>query len=215
MIQIPKSFTIFFITILLFSPSVFSNQNPDTITCCFTPGENCTQKIVNIISHAKKLLWIQAYQFTSQPISNAVIAAKQRGVDVRIILDKTQYTQNPNAPATLLSQAGIPVWIDNKVKIAHNKVMIVDNHDLISGSFNFSRSAQTRNAENVLIIKSSTLAKLYAANWKNRQAASLTLQEYIALRNTSQTKHKHYHHHPTKTCLTKLVTFWQTKMRNF
>lgn len=103
-----------------------------------------------------------------------------------------------------MSQAGVPVWIDNKVSIAHNKVMIVDNYELISGSFNFSQSAQTRNAENVLFIKNPELAKMYATNWKSRQAASLTLKEYITLKNTrvkqTQRKYSRHSHHQVNTC---------------
>lgn len=183
---------IFLILFLLFSSAAFSKDGiTGTITYCFTPGENCTQKIVDIIHDAQKTLWIQAYQFTSLPISEAVVAAKHRGVDVRIILDKTQYSQKPDASAILFNRVGIPVWIDSKVSIAHNKVMIVDNQEIISGSFNFSKAAQTRNAENVLMIKSSELAKAFAANWKNRQAASLRLQDYIAFKKFSCYKRSH------------------------
>lgn len=66
--------------------------------------------------------------------------------------------------------------------------MIIDNQKVVSGSFNFSKAAQTRNAENVLIIQSTELAKAYAVNWRNRQTASLTLEDYIALKNN---KYKH------------------------
>lgn len=96
MISISKRYTLFLVLFLLFSSIVLSNENNvSTITCCFTPGGNYTQEIVDLIHQTKKTLWIQAYQFTSQPIADAVIAAKHRGVDVRVILDKTQYTQKP------------------------------------------------------------------------------------------------------------------------
>ncbi len=205
---LPKKYSIFIIVCCLLSPAAFSsNSIKGSIEYCFTPGGNCTEKIVDAIHHAQKTLWIQAYQFTSLPISEAVIAAKRRGVDVRIILDKTQYTQKPNASAVLFKHQGIPVWIDNKVSIAHNKIIIVDNQKVISGSFNFSKAAQTRNAENVLIIQSTELAKVYVANWRNRQAASLVLEDYMTLKNI---KHKHSE---TATWLNKAIDMLDVKSK--
>jgi phosphatidylserine/phosphatidylglycerophosphate/cardiolipin synthase-like enzyme len=147
-------------------------------TVCFTPGENCTQEIVNTIDKAQKTILVQAYQFTSSPIEKAVINAKQRGVDVKIILDKSQYKQNKFCSSQFFSDYGIPVWIDSKPSIAHNKVFIIDNKEVITGSFNFSKNAQEHNAENLLIINDSILAKMYAQNWHQRLEASVSLDEY-------------------------------------
>src|SRR3990167_2925754 len=66
----------------------------------------------------------------------------------------------------------IPVWIDYHVGIAHNKVMILDEARVITGSFNFTRAAQMRNAENLLIIDDGNLAKKYLNNWQRRQDVS-------------------------------------------
>lgn len=147
---------------------VFKNSKYET---CFTPGENCTALIVNTIKKSKSSIYVQAYSFTSAPIAEALLQAKKRGVTVKAILDKSQFTANYSASKFLLNQ-GIPVWKDQRVAIAHNKVIIIDNATVITGSFNFTKSAQERNAENVLIITDTNLAHKYLENWNKRMVMS-------------------------------------------
>lgn len=136
---------------------------------CFTPGQDCTSEIVTAINGAKSSILVQAYSFTSAPIAAALVNAKRRGVDVKAILDKSQVKNNRYSSAKFLANQGIPTWVDNKVAIAHNKVMIIDGQTVVTGSFNFTKAAQNKNAENVIIIKDPKLASVYAMNWKERQ----------------------------------------------
>lgn len=143
-------------------------------TVCFTPQENCTQKIVATINNAVSNIWVQAYSFTSRPIADALLDATQRGVQVKIIIDKVNL--KPGSTPRFLARHQIPVWVDKKPAIAHNKVMIIDQTKVITGSFNFTRAAQYSNTENVLIIDDATLAKKYLQNWQLRQAKSEKLR---------------------------------------
>jgi phosphatidylserine/phosphatidylglycerophosphate/cardiolipin synthase-like enzyme len=164
--------------IALFSPCLADANTlaPNTTyQVCFTPGGNCTQNIVNAINDAKQSILVQAYSFTSRPIGRALLDAKDRGVSIKIILDKSQYRENGYSSAKFFQHHGIPVWLDNNVAIAHNKVIIIDNRVVITGSFNFTRAAQQDNAENSLIIANPDLAKLYTQNWNNRMQASQVL----------------------------------------
>ena len=146
--------------------------NAADLTPCFTPGEDCTALIVRQIEGAKRELLVQAYGFTSTPIISAIAGAKARGVDVRVILDKTN-EQRRYTGATYLSNHGIEPLIDDRVSIAHNKVMVIDGSTVITGSFNFTAAAQAKNAENVLIIANDpSVAVDYAANWQSRAEAS-------------------------------------------
>ncbi|WP_321956312.1 phospholipase D-like domain-containing protein [Paraburkholderia bannensis] len=77
---------------------------------------------------------------------------KDRGVDVKVILDKSQVSQKYSG-ATYLRNAGIDVVIDTKPAIAHNKVMIFDGKAVITGAFNFKKAAQQRNAENGMLVR--------------------------------------------------------------
>jgi phosphatidylserine/phosphatidylglycerophosphate/cardiolipin synthase-like enzyme len=138
---------------------------------CFTPGENCTEEIVTAIKQAEHSILVQAYNFTSLPIERALIGAHRRGVDVKIIFDKSQNDPHFKSPR-YLRNAGIPILIDSQPAIAHNKVMIIDDQKVITGSFNFTRAAQTKNAENVLIITDPQLAQHYRKNWSFRANSS-------------------------------------------
>jgi phosphatidylserine/phosphatidylglycerophosphate/cardiolipin synthase-like enzyme len=114
----------------------------------------------------------QAYEFTSLPIEQAIGRAFVRGVDVRVILDKSN-ERKKNSAAGGLALRGLHMLTDDRVSIAHNKVMVIDGKTVITGSFNFTVAAQKRNAENVLVIHDdATVAGEYAANWQRRAAES-------------------------------------------
>ena len=137
----------------------------------FSPRGGCTEHLVEEIAQAKERIVVQAYSFTSQPIARALVAASKRGVQVEAILDKSQATDERSA-AGLMAQAGIPVDIDAAHAIAHNKVMVIDGRTIITGSFNFTESAEARNAENLLVIRDEALATQYAKNWETHRAHS-------------------------------------------
>lgn len=161
---------------------------------CFTPGEECTDTIVANLNQARHDIWVQAYSFTSKPIAQALLAATHRGVKVQVILDKSQRSQAYSAAQFLYNQ-GIPTWIDDRVAIAHNKVMIIDQTTVITGSFNFTQAAQKSNAENVLIIHDAMLAQRYLQNWQNRWQASIVYQGNqtpLLAHHPSKRGHKQY-----------------------
>lgn len=148
-----------------------------SVTCpiihsCFTPGQDCTHQITDEIGKAEHSILVQAYGFSSKDIADALIAAKSRGVKVKVILDKSQRKQKYSLLHYIV-KTGIPVWIDTKPAIAHNKVMIIDGKEVITGSFNFTDAAQKRNAENVVFIPDTKLAKEYTQNWENREQQSI------------------------------------------
>jgi len=169
-----KKLVIFILSGMLWVSAALAGE----LITCFTPGEKCTDLIVKQIDEAKKSIYVQAYGLTSQPIIEAVGNAKGRGLDVKVILDKVNETEKQGNGAKYLKSKNIEVLIDNKVAIAHNKVMVIDDKNIITGSFNFTKSAQDRNAENVLIIlDDQTVAKKYIANWEKRATFSRKLKE--------------------------------------
>ncbi|NCX94746.1 MAG: phospholipase D family protein [Gammaproteobacteria bacterium] len=143
-----------------------------TYEVCFTPKEDCTQVIVSAIHDAKSSIYLQAYSFTSSKIAHALVDAKTRGVDVRVILDQSNFDEKHFSQANYLKRYHIPIWDDHTVDIAHNKVMIIDGDTVETGSFNYTRAAQVDNAENVLILHSPALAKAYLENWRDRESVS-------------------------------------------
>lgn len=138
----------------------------------FSPNGGCTDAVVSALQAAKKTALVQAYSFTSAPIAKALVDAKKRGVDVRVILDKSQRTERYTG-ATFLANEGVPVFIDADHRIAHNKVMVIDAQTVITGSFNFTKEAERGNAENVLLIlHAPKLAQRYGDNWNEHLAHS-------------------------------------------
>lgn len=137
----------------------------------FSPKGGCTEAIISEIDRAKTEILIQAYSFTSAPIAKALVNAHKRGVKVQAILDKSQRSERYTS-ATFLTNAGIPTYIDARHAIAHNKIMIIDKTMVITGSFNFTKAAEEKNAENMLIISSAELARLYLDNWQNHKEHS-------------------------------------------
>jgi phosphatidylserine/phosphatidylglycerophosphate/cardiolipin synthase-like enzyme len=94
------------------------------------------------------------------------------GVTIKVVLDKVN-EQRRYTSATLLRNHGINSLIDDRVAIAHNKVIIIDRRNTITGSFNYIAAAQRRNAENVLLILDNpAVAGAYARNWQSRAAQS-------------------------------------------
>lgn len=149
---------------------------PADVKVCFTPGEPCDKEIVSEINHENNRVWVQAYYLTARDIINAILSAKDRGADVKVILDKSQERNKRISVINLMWRHAIPVWIDNTVSIAHNKVIILGDSEVITGSYNFTKSAQTRNSENMLIIKSHEAATHYLHNFEVRLANSQKFQ---------------------------------------
>lgn len=145
------------------------NNTPTQV--CFSPKGGCTEAIISQIDKATSEILVQAYFFTSDPIAKALLNAHKRGVKVEAILDKSQRREKYTS-ATFLDNSGIPTYIDDRHAIAHNKIMIIDRETVITGSFNFTKAAEEKNAENLLIIRNKDLAKVYIENWMRHREHS-------------------------------------------
>jgi phosphatidylserine/phosphatidylglycerophosphate/cardiolipin synthase-like enzyme len=145
------------------------------VTACFTPGENCTDAIVQALGSAKQTVLAQAYSFTSAPIAKALLDAHTRGVRVQAILDKSQRSDKYSS-ADFLANQGVPVVIDANHAIAHNKIIVIDGELVITSSFNFTKAAQQKNAENLLRLRDATLAAQCARHWDAHRSHS---QPYV------------------------------------
>jgi phosphatidylserine/phosphatidylglycerophosphate/cardiolipin synthase-like enzyme len=137
----------------------------------FSPHGGCTDAIIRELDKAKSTVLVQAYTFTSARIAKALLNAHKRGMKVEVILDKSQRTDQYSS-ATFFVNAGIPVKIDAQHAIAHNKVMVIDGETVITGSFNFTKAAETNNAENLLVIHDKKLAERYIKNWQEHERHS-------------------------------------------
>lgn len=136
---------------------------------CFTPPSGCSEKIIEEINNSKASIYVQAYGFTSKTIADSLIKAHLRGVKVQVILDRSNMSKKGYSKLMDLKEAGIDISLDIVPGIAHNKVMIIDEKKVITGSFNFTEAADKRNSENVIIIEDKETVKQYLNNWYNRK----------------------------------------------
>lgn len=154
-----------FLTVLVVGFWATASIAAEKIQVFFSPSGGCTAAVVANLNQAKSNIFVQAYSFTSAPIAKAIVDAKRRGVNVQVILDKSQRTERYSS-ADFLRNEGVPTFIDAKHAIAHNKIMIIDGATILTGSFNFTKAAEENNAENLLVISDSALAAKYLSNWQ-------------------------------------------------
>lgn len=123
----------------------------DSINVAFSPSGGATEAVVGVIDQAGHTVHLAGYGFTSRPIAAALIRAYQRGVDVDVVLDKSNATAR-YTEAREIAGTGIPVRIDYRYAIMHDKYIVVDGVTVETGSFNFTSAAERSNAENVLVL---------------------------------------------------------------
>ncbi len=151
------------------TPKVSIAAVPVSLDVCFTPGQSCLPKVIKSIDNSKSSILLLGYSFTSKPITQALIQAKKRGVNVRIVLDHSQqYQKYSKEVIQILLNNRLDVRFDHSVKIAHNKVLIIDNLQTITGSYNWSHSAEFNNAENLVFINAQEVAKRYTVYFEER-----------------------------------------------
>ena len=130
----------------------------------FSPHGGATQLVVKVIDSAQSQVLLSAYQLTSPPIAEALVRAKARGVDVRVVCDRSQRVDWSMCGP--LGRAGVPVRINGRYKIAHDKITVVDQKTVETGSFNYTASAEGYNAENVIVLwNEPAVAAQYARHW--------------------------------------------------
>ena len=151
------------------------------IQACFTPpvAGSCDPltTMVQMIDSARTAIRVQIYSLTLQEVVSALVRAKRRGVDVRVIADRSQLHQdrNDSLQVAALASAGVPILVDTVPGLMHNKVMVIDGETVLTGSFNYTWGAEHRNAENLLVLHDPALAAEYLRNWNQRAAQSQPL----------------------------------------
>ncbi|EBN9649702.1 phospholipase D family protein [Salmonella enterica] len=131
--------------------------------------------LLKTIETAQQEIRLMGYSFTSPEVVSALVSAKRRGVDVKVVLDRKANTGKNNnasrAAMNLLVGAGIPVRTVSAYKILHDKVIVSDGRHTEVGSFNYSRAADRSNSENVLVVwDDPVVAQKYLNHWASRWA---------------------------------------------
>lgn len=150
-----------------------------TMEVAFSPDEGSEHLVVKVIDSARSEIRMLTYSFTSAPVTQALLRARKRGVDVKVVADEKNNvaqdrSRKARAALSALANASVDVRTISVYPIHHDKVVIVDGETVELGSFNYSDAAAHRNSENVLV------------NWKNPALARVYLKHFA--RNYAQSK---------------------------
>lgn len=146
-----------------------------TIEALFTPWDDAEGALLRALDEARQTIHVQAYLLTSRNIARALKTAQARGVAVAVLADREMVINGQNSLIPELARAGIPVWLETRYNIAHNKIILIDaaspHGAVLTGSYNYTWSAQARNAENLLILRGNpALQQQFLAHWQRHRA---------------------------------------------
>jgi len=147
------------------TPNPLVNLGGSLVEVYFSPDDNVDEHIINIIEQGQENIIFMAYSFTSNSIGEAILEKFYEGVNVSGVMDSNQAVTNQGTNYDSFVEAGISVMLDENSGLMHHKVIIVDNKIVITGSYNFSNSAENKNDENLLIIHDPGIADLYKAEY--------------------------------------------------
>ena len=158
-------FTIFFIS----SEKSFQNNFSEelcvsSVEVYFCPEDFCSSRLISQIDSAEESVFVAIYSFTHEGIANALISAKERDLDVRVVIDFLQSTSS-NSVHELLEEKGIPVFVKKGSGIMHNKFIVIDGKKVFTGSFNYSWNADLRNDENLVLIVDSFVVSKFVSKF--------------------------------------------------
>jgi phosphatidylserine/phosphatidylglycerophosphate/cardiolipin synthase-like enzyme len=153
---------------------------PNLVEVYFTPGFLPQKIIESYMDAAKRTLDIAIYSWTLPSLAQAAIRAKERGVVIRVVMDRQQGLAD-YAVTDDLVDGGIGVVLDEQSGLQHNKYMVIDDKAVLTGSYNWSRAATARNRENFLVIRIPAVVRKYKENfeeiWRTNRILRRTNEE--------------------------------------
>jgi phosphatidylserine/phosphatidylglycerophosphate/cardiolipin synthase-like enzyme len=132
----------------------------------FSPDDGVASRLLNLIQSASESLYFMAFSFTSDELANAILERAQNGVVVAGVMEESQVESNVGTDYDRFRQAGLDVRLDGNPRNMHHKVILIDNRLVVTGSYNFSNSAETRNDENVLVFHDPRIAAQVMAEFE-------------------------------------------------
>ena len=162
-----SSIALVFVLYILFHPFDLqaSDAAPSYVTVLFSPEDECGRHILEHIDGAEHSMELAIYHITSRPLAQAIVRAKKRGVIVRVYVDGENANEQ-YSKVNYLKRSGISLKVEKGVGLMHNKFCIIDDAIVITGSYNWTNSADLKNDENVLIINSDKVARKYRVQFE-------------------------------------------------
>lgn len=157
-----------------------SSSSSGKVRCYFPrDGQKAAPELISIINSSKKTLDLAIYSFTDPQIASAVRGAKERGVAVRLITDREQSaSQSQKSVLSGLKKAGIPIKLNTHQGIMHLKVTIADGAVATTGSFNYTKSAETKNDEVFVVLDDPKTASGFEAEFNRMWNDASNFKKY-------------------------------------
>jgi phosphatidylserine/phosphatidylglycerophosphate/cardiolipin synthase-like enzyme len=138
---------------------------PSVRETCFSRVEQCDVILINLINRANRSVYVAVYSFTRDSLATALIYAKERGVEVRVVIERERaYEQGSEYP--MLKSAGVDVRLDGNPNLMHHKFMVIDGYIVVTGSYNWSSAAEDRNDENIVVIFDRDVAQRFVQEFE-------------------------------------------------
>ena len=164
----------FLIIILSITISIFTLAKTEVY---FSLYDNPQKEIIKNINQAEAFINIAMYTFTDQEITLSLANAQKRGVKVKVYLDRSQI-ESTYSISRFLVQNGIKVRISSNKYKMHHKFAIIDNRTLLTGSYNWTLSANNKNEENLMLIDDPEIIKIFQNQfvnlWTNKYSSERT-----------------------------------------
>ena len=148
------------------TPYPLLDLNGIQVETYFSPDDDTSQRILELVREAEESIYFLMFSFTSDSIAEAILERAREGVDVKGVFDESQYYSNIGTEFDRLYHADLDVRLDGNPNFMHNKVMIIDESIVITGSYNFSASAEESNDENTIIIHNPNVALAYMSEFE-------------------------------------------------
>jgi phosphatidylserine/phosphatidylglycerophosphate/cardiolipin synthase-like enzyme len=157
----------------LFGPDVLAaTPNPRVtidgtpLDIFFSPDDNVDDNLLDLLNNAHESIYFMAYSFTSDPLGEAIRERAQAGVTVGGLMDSSQVASNIGTEYDAFRQAGLDVRVDAIDGLMHHKVIVIDGQIVVTGSYNFTASAEDRNDETVIVIYDPAIAAQFLAEYQ-------------------------------------------------
>ena len=152
--------------------TVPETPNPDfsidgtQIETYFSPDDGVANHLYEVLSDATESIYFMAFSFTADELGQAIRTQAENGLDVAGVMEEEQVKSNIGTEYDLFKQAGLNVFVDGNEGQMHHKTMIIDGRIVVTGSYNFSRSAETRNDENLVFIYNQPIASFFTQEFQ-------------------------------------------------
>jgi phosphatidylserine/phosphatidylglycerophosphate/cardiolipin synthase-like enzyme len=157
-------------------PVAIESPQIGAVEIAFSPKGEAEELVLKLIRSARSDIQMMAYSYTSKPIISALLKAKRRGVRVAVAVDSSNITDKVAKSAlSALIRTGVEVRTVTKMRIVHDRILIVDGKHLKFGSFNYAMAASAGNPENVTVFwDAPELAEVYFDHWQRRWRQGMT-----------------------------------------